>query len=151
MYCPGTQDLNIMSMHRDIVLQTHLYILNNVDEVQPYLSTHKRLIKEKYPWMSDKWLLKEHNKNFISWFNERICNDDSASEIIKWILYMPKLNVVTSTAYDTSNISFYTKSKDVHSTMQNSGVMVEAESMYFSSLKDKNHILVCRAYFGVIE
>lgn len=35
--------------------------------------------------------------------------------------------------------------------MHNSGVMVEVESMYFSSSKDKNHVLASRAYFGVIE
>lgn len=35
--------------------------------------------------------------------------------------------------------------------MQNSGDMVETESMYFSSSKDKNHVLASRAYFGVIE
>ena len=76
----GTQGLNVISMHMDIVLQEHLYILNNIDEFEPYLSTHKRVIKEKYPRMSEKWLLKDNNKNFISWFNERISNDDSASE-----------------------------------------------------------------------
>ena len=35
--------------------------------------------------------------------------------------------------------------------MKNSGVMVEVESMYFSSSKDNNHVLASRAYFGVIE
>lgn len=44
----GGRGLNVISMSRDIVLQSHFYILNNVDEVQPYLSTHKRLIKKKY-------------------------------------------------------------------------------------------------------
>ena len=29
--------------------------------------------------------------------------------------------------------------------------MVEADSMYFSSSKDNNHVLVFIAYFGVIE
>lgn len=69
-------------------------------KVQPYLSTHKSLIKEKYPRMSDKYLLKEHTNNLISWFNERISNDDSASDTIKWMSYMPKFNLVTWTAYD---------------------------------------------------
>lgn len=45
----GTQGLNVISIPRNIVLQAHLYILNNIDDVEPYLSTHKRLIKEKYP------------------------------------------------------------------------------------------------------
>ena len=65
----GTQGLNVSSMPQDIVLQAHLYALNNVQEIKPYLSTHKRVIKEKYPRMSEKWLLKDNNKNFISWFN----------------------------------------------------------------------------------
>lgn len=82
-------------MARDVVLQAHLYILNNVDEVQPYLSAHKILIKDKFPQMSDKWLLKEHNKIFINLFNERISNDGSAPETIKWMSYMSKFNLVT--------------------------------------------------------
>ena len=35
--------------------------------------------------------------------------------------------------------------------MQNSGVMVKAESMYFSSSKDNNPVLASRAFFGIIE
>ena len=87
--------------------------------------------------MSDKLLLIEHNKRLIDWFNERVSNDCSASEILKWSSYEPKFCVITWAAYDIGHYTFYTKSKDDHSTMQNSGVMVEAESMYFSSSKDK--------------
>lgn len=58
--------------------------------------------------MSDKWLLKYHNKNFIIWFNERISNDDSASDTIKWMSYMSKFNALTWTAYIISTFSFYT-------------------------------------------
>lgn len=113
----GTWGLNVKSMNHDVVLQAHLYIFNNFDEVQPYLSAHKRLTKEKYPWMSDMWLLKENNRNFISWFNEIIYNDGSASETIKWMSYMLKFNVVTWIANYISKFSFYTKSKDDCSTM----------------------------------
>jgi hypothetical protein len=54
------------------VLQAHLYILNNIDEVQPYISTHKRIVKETYSRMNEKWVLKEHNKTFLKWFKETI-------------------------------------------------------------------------------
>lgn len=101
--------------------------------------------------MNDKWLLTEHNKKFISLFNKRISNDDGASKIIKWLSYMPKFNVITWTTYDISDFSFYTKTKDNCSIIQNSGVMVEAESMYFSTLKDNNPILATSAFYGVIE
>lgn len=35
--------------------------------------------------------------------------------------------------------------------MQSCGIMVEAESLYFSSAKDNNHVLASRAYFGFIK
>ena len=41
---------------------------------------------------------------------------------------MPKFTLITWTTYDISNYSFYAKAKDDRSTMQNSRVMVEAES-----------------------
>lgn len=70
-------------MDLDLVIQAHLYIFNNIAEIHPYSYAHKKIIKEKFPLMSDKWLLKEHNKSFINWFNERISNDESTSETIK--------------------------------------------------------------------
>ena len=147
----GIQGLNVKSMARDVVIQAHFYILNNIDEVQSFIDTHKRLLRKKYPRMSDKLLLIEHNKRFIDWFNKSVSNDRSASEILKWLSYEPKFCVITWTAYDIGHYTFYTKSKDDHSTMQNSGVMVEVESMYFSSSKDKNPILASSAFYGVIE
>ncbi|XP_045791196.1 uncharacterized protein LOC123885901 [Trifolium pratense] len=41
--------------------------------------------------------------------------------------------------------------KDDHSTMQNSGVMIVAESMHFSSSKDKTPVMASTPYYGVIE
>ena len=41
--------------------------------------------------------------------------------------------------------------QDGKSTVQNSGVMVVAESMHFSSSKDKNPIMASKSYFGVID
>ena len=64
---------------------------------------------------------------------------------------MPKFNVITWSAYDITKYSFYTKSKDDRRTVQNNGVMVKAEPLYFSSLKYKNLVQTSRAYFGDIE
>lgn len=58
---------------------------------------------------------------------------------------MPKFNVMPLNAYDITKISFYTKSKDNRSIIQNRGVMVGVKSMYFSIYNDKNHVLISRA------
>jgi hypothetical protein len=147
----GTQGLNVKSMRFEVVVQAHLYILNNTAEVQPYLSAHKSIIKERYPKMNERGLLKEHNKSFSEWFKEIIANDDSASDTINWLSYEPKCNIITWSGYDINKTSFYTKSKDDRSTMQNSGVMIVAESMHFSSSKDKNPVMASTPYYGVIE
>lgn len=137
-------------MIRDVVLQTYFYILNNIDEIQPYLSTHKRLFKIFFPkWV--KLLSTEHDKCFINLINERFSKDNCASKIIKWMSYMLKFNVIIWSAYDISKCSFYIISKDAYSIMRNSGVMVEAESIYFSNSKYKNHAMTSRSYFGVFE
>lgn len=47
--------------------------------------------------------------------------------------------------------SFYTETQDTKSIVQNSGVMVVAESMHFSSSKDKNSVVASIPYFGIIE
>lgn len=66
-------------MDQDVVLEAHFYILNNISVVEPYIATYKTVIKKKYPQMNDKWLLTRNNKEFISWFNKWISNDDGAS------------------------------------------------------------------------
>ena len=148
----GIQGLNVKTFSRDIVLKAHVYMLKNLDEVKPYLTAHKSLIKKKYLRMNEKWLLTEHNKTFITWFNESVPKESTcASETIKWLSCMSKFNVITWSAYDITRYSFYTKSKDGRSTMKNSGVMVKVESMYFSSAKNNNLVLASRAYFGFIE
>ncbi|GAU44823.1 hypothetical protein TSUD_400420 [Trifolium subterraneum] len=93
----------------------------------------------------------EHNKNFSEWFKEKVCQDASVSNTIKWLSLEPKCNIRTWRAFDINRTSFYTKSKDDRSTMQNSGVMIVAESMHFSSSKDKNPVMASTPYFGVIE
>lgn len=36
----------------------------------------------------------------------------NTSKTIKWMLYMPKFNLITCTACDLNKFPFYTKSKD---------------------------------------
>jgi len=60
---------------------------------------------------------------------------------LKWLACEPNYDVICWRGYDINNYSFYKKSKDEKSTMQNSRVMVVAKSMHFSSSKDKNLVM----------
>ncbi|KAK7279834.1 hypothetical protein RJT34_24892 [Clitoria ternatea] len=147
----GIRGFSVKSKPREEVLQAHLYILNNTDEVLPYISRHKNIIKAKNPRMTEKWLVNEHNKTFLNWFRGQVVNDDTASETLKWLASGPNFDVVCWSGYYINHYTFYTKSQDDNSRVQNSGVMIVAESIHFSSAKDKNPIVASIPYYGVIE
>jgi len=43
------QGVSVVSKYREEFMQAHLYILNNTNEVMPYLSAHKVIVKENNP------------------------------------------------------------------------------------------------------
>jgi len=146
-----THGVHVRSMGREEVLKAHFYILNNVDEVQPYLEHHKKILKDNNPRMTERLLLKEHNKTFMKWFQEQIVGDNTVSDTLKWLARGPNFDIVCSTGFDINNYSFYVKSLDDKSTVQNSGVMLFANAMHFSKVNDKNPILASTPYYGVID
>ena len=103
------------------------------------------------PKMNMRRILQQHNKAFINWFRETIFADDGASVTLRLLAVGPNLNVPTWKGYDINNYSFYTKSADDKSTMQNSGVTVDADSDHFCSASDNNPIRASMPYFGVIH
>ncbi|XP_031111755.1 uncharacterized protein LOC116015719 [Ipomoea triloba] len=147
----GTRGTNVQDMPRKDVEQAHLYILHNTSEVEPYLDEHKALIKEQNPRRTDMWIVSEHNRNFISWFKSKVLKDKNVSETVRWLAHGPGMQVICYTGYDINGFSFYTKEQDDMSTMQNSGVSLVANSMHFSSSKDKNPVIAELSYYGVIE
>jgi len=71
-------------------------------------------------------VLQEYNRSFINWFRETIFLDDGASKTLRLLAVGPNLNVLTWKGYDINNYSFYTKSQDDKSSMQNNGVTINA-------------------------
>jgi len=82
----------------------------------------------------------------MSWFNQQIMNDPSTSETLTWLANGLKFDVLCC----SDGCLFYTKSRDDMSTVQNSGVTLEAESMQFSTSKDQNLVVGRMPYYGVI-
>ena len=103
------------------------------------------------PKMNMMRVLQEHNRTFINWFRETIFVDDGASKTLRLLAIGPNMNVPTWKGYDINNYSFYTKSQDDKSSMQNSGVVVDADSDHFCSASDNNSIRASMPYFEVIQ
>ena len=143
--------MKVKGVERVELLQAHLYILNNMKEVQPYLAEHKRLLKENNPKKSDMQISNEHNKSFIGWFEEYARKQKDVSDTVRLLAVKPQFIVFSWGGYEINGYSFSTKVIDGKRTTQNSGVMVEAEATHFSSSRDKNPKLATTTYYGVIE
>ena len=147
----GTRGFNVVTMDRQQLAQAHLYVLHNTAEVIPYIDAHKQHLCRIHPKMNMMRLLQEHNRTFISWFRQTIFADDSASDTLRLLVVGPNMNVPTWKGYDINQYSFYTKSQDDKSSVQNSGVSVDGQLEHFCSAADNNPIEACMPYYGVIE
>ena len=104
---PSVEDLQV----------AHSYVLNNSNEVLPYILRHEGLVKESNTKMLKNRVLKEHNKTFLNWFKDAIFSDDNAFDTLRKLADGPKRNVITWQGYDINKYSFYTKEQDEKSTM----------------------------------
>ena len=91
----GSRGLHVITLSLEELQQTHLYILNNSNEVLPYIVCHESLVKESNPKMTKNRVLKEHNKTFLNWFKDIIFGDHNASETLRKLADGPKRNVIT--------------------------------------------------------
>jgi hypothetical protein len=136
--------------------RAHLFVLQHMTEVNPYLQEHIDQIRQMHPSKSGKWVTNEHNRSFVKWFKDRVMSQYSespttVSNALKWLAYGPDMPVTSYKGYDVNGYTFYTQSQDNKSTVQNSGVCVEASSTEF----DRGNSILSRdikkSYYGVIE
>ena len=86
----GSRGLHVITPSVEDLLQAHLYVLNNSNEVFPYILFHEGLVKESNTQMSKNRILKEHNKTFLDWFKDTIFADDNAFETLRKLVDGPK-------------------------------------------------------------
>ena len=99
-------------------MQAHFYILNNTNEVIPYIYANKAILKANNPRQPEIWVLMEHNRTFIPWFKDEVLKDSTAIENLTWLAAGLKFDVISCTCYEVNNCIFYMKSMDENSTIQ---------------------------------
>ncbi|CAL9017872.1 unnamed protein product [Prunus brigantina] len=106
---------------RDLLNQAHLYVLENTEDVLPYID--------------------ELNKE----------DNHGVSENLRWLAAGPNMAVPLYWSYLIKGIKFNIKAQDDVRTTQNSGVYLLAHTMQVASAKDKNPILSNIGFYGVIQ
>ena len=118
--------------------QISIRSLASTNEVIPYRDAHTAIMKANNPRQTEKWVLMEHNRTFRPWFKDEVLKDSTALETLTWLAAGLKFDVISCTVYKVKNCIFYTKFTDEKSTIQNSRVTFEVETMQFSTSKDTN-------------
>ncbi|XP_074356761.1 uncharacterized protein LOC141696532 [Apium graveolens] len=152
----GTVGHKMITPGAEMLDRAHLFVLQHMTEVNPYLQEHILEIRRKNPSKGGKWVTNEHNRSFVKWFKDRVMSQYSkspstVSNTLKWLAYGPNMPLSSFQGYDVNGYSFYTQHQDNKSTVQNSGISVEAFSTKFErgnsiALRD-----VKKSYYGVIE
>ncbi|CAL9001806.1 unnamed protein product [Prunus brigantina] len=92
---------------RDLLNQAHLYVLENTEEVLPYIEQHMIHIKTDYPKFRKrtKWLQDKHNSTFIQWLRFKVQSElneednHGVSENLRWLAAGPNMAVPLYRSY----------------------------------------------------
>nr|CAD40382.3 OSJNBa0004L19.3 [Oryza sativa Japonica Group]CAE02164.2 OSJNBa0087H01.13 [Oryza sativa Japonica Group] len=108
-------------------VQAHYAVLQHMAEVGPYFEEHLAKIRDENLGLSDAWINREHNSRFNEWFKNRVTmSTDVPNETVQLLGMGPSWTVDTWQGYDINGYTFYTVKEDDKSTVQNSGVRIDA-------------------------
>ncbi|KAL6225981.1 hypothetical protein ACLB2K_004829 [Fragaria x ananassa] len=136
----------------------HLCVLQNTEDVQPYIKEHNEYLELIYPnnVKNKKWMREKHNATFPDWLKERVANQlrlksDKVSQTLRWMAAGPKNQVPTYAAYHVNGVDYNTKVRDGVRSFQNSSVTLLANAMQVSSARDQNPSDGAMDFYGVIR
>ncbi|CAN6720291.1 unnamed protein product [Malus baccata var. baccata] len=119
-------DLNVLD-------QCHRYILNNCDEVNPFISQHEEFLKTKHrrERLTMQQIKELSQKEFAEWFKQHInssyhANDTLISQDLHWLANYPSRVVSRYKSHIVHGFRFRIKYVDDKHKNQNYGVFVPA-------------------------
>ncbi|CAL8073380.1 unnamed protein product [Prunus armeniaca] len=144
---------------QDLLNQAHLYVLENTEEVLPYIEEHMIHMKTTYSKFRKrtKWLQDKHNTTFIQWLRFKVqsqlngADNNGVLENLRCLAAGPSMAAPSYRSYLIKGIKFNTKAQDDVRAVQNSEVYLLAHTMQVASAKDKNPIVSNMGFYGVIQ
>nr|GEY02691.1 hypothetical protein [Tanacetum cinerariifolium] len=101
----------------EVFQKAYLYVIQNTDEIVPYIERHRQVLKTKNLGKRIALLENEHSKSFARWLHEEVerelaISKDSVSKTVRWISYGPRATIVKYEAYNINVYTFCTKSNN---------------------------------------
>lgn len=122
----GTIGRKSITLDLDTYAQVYFTVLQHMTQVYPYIDEHKDMVCQQNPNRSEVWITREHNRRFNEWLKVRFTGRSSSDDTLLWLAKEPKFTIVTCQGYDINEYTFYTTAQDRKSTVQNSGVRINA-------------------------
>ncbi|KAK1396703.1 hypothetical protein POM88_006566 [Heracleum sosnowskyi] len=112
----GTLGRKMISPTVEMLDRAHLFVLQHMTEVNPYLQEHITEIRRMHHSKSGKWVTNEHNRSFVKWFKDRVMSrysesPSTISNTLKWLAYGPDMPVISYQGYDVNGWSIVLQSK----------------------------------------
>ncbi|XP_028102256.1 uncharacterized protein LOC114301506 [Camellia sinensis] len=143
---------NSIMIPDDMLQIAHCCVLINSSEVQPYLEMHAEELKllDRH-FLRDAALLHSRQMDtFSQWLRAKIesCGNE-VLDTLKWLAVGPRKHATSYLGYIINGHRFHTS--DVQRSTQNSGVSIEAETIYRSSKKDIAQVIEKIYFYGAIR
>ncbi|XP_074322758.1 uncharacterized protein LOC141659729 [Apium graveolens] len=108
----GTLGHKMISPSAEMLDRAHLFVLQHMTEVNPYLQEHIVEIQQMHPSKSGKWVTSEHNRSFRKWFKNRVMSQYSEnysiiSNTLKWLTYGLDIPVRSYQAFDVNGCKWF--------------------------------------------
>ncbi|KAL8133287.1 hypothetical protein AgCh_008664 [Apium graveolens] len=103
----GTLGHKMICLSGEMLDRAHLFVLQHMTEVHPFLQQHIVEIRQMHPSKSGKWVTNEHNRSFVKWFKDRVMSQYSeshttVSSTLKWLAYGPNMPVRSYQGFDVN-------------------------------------------------
>jgi hypothetical protein len=124
----GTIGSKIVCVEIERREQAHLKVLQHLAVVSPYVDAHLAELRDLNPSETEVWIHSTHNKTFVRWFRNKVNSQrtENINETIRFLARGPSAQVQTWQGFDMNGFTWYTRKQDGKSTVQNSGVTLEA-------------------------
>ncbi|XP_057443879.1 uncharacterized protein LOC130736038 [Lotus japonicus] len=118
------------SMSSSDIQQAHFYILQNCEEVRPWIEEHMTKIRNE----SERNVAKRHREQFHKWFENEVVRlqqlgDTRITNQLVTLSKGPDFRVFNHKGYILNGFKFRTKDAEKHLKTQNSGVIVKGDEL----------------------
>ena len=92
--------------------KAHYTVLQNSSLVDPYIETHKELLRSEFPGKSEAWITRQHMETFSDWLRKECQGDESIDEQLYLLARQPSWHILTYKGYEINGNTFYTVAQD---------------------------------------